>query len=457
VTALLLAGDARRLPLPDASVDLVVTSPPYWRQRDYTDAGSLLPGQIGAEDTPAEYLANLWAVTAEIARVLRPDGSAWINLGDKRSDRAGPEWAGSSDGLTGRNGRPARRSSTAWAPRGSLLLLPELFAAGCTGALAAIGGPDPGLRLVARRDQIWHKPNNSPESVQDRTADAHEYVWHLTTPGRYYSAIDEIREEYAPDTAKRYTYGYGPNAAHVDQIGKGYDHADGGPSEVNPLGKLPGSVWTIPTEPLRPPAGLGRHPAPFAISLARRIILGWSPNGRCRDCRTGRRPVTARNAVPPTRPTPWPLGGYRLTAGRPGIIGYVCDCTPWEPADPPAAATWAGDDPGTTGRTPAPTGTRHTAVDRPTQRRYRLDQWTPAPTEPAIVLDPFTGSGTAPLVASALGRTGIGMDLSADYLRCARWRVHDAGERAKAAGIPRPPARTLAAGRNIDQQALFPG
>lgn len=81
--AVVLRADARALPLPDDSVDLIVTSPPYYALRDYEDDGESLPGQIGKEDTPQEYIANLVDCTAEWMRVLKPSGSMFVNLGDK--------------------------------------------------------------------------------------------------------------------------------------------------------------------------------------------------------------------------------------------------------------------------------------------------------------------------------------------------------------------------------------
>ena len=79
----LIRGDATALPLADDSVDLCVTSPPYFSLRQYTDGGEAYEGQIGSEATPQEFLEALWAVTAECRRVLKPSGSLWVNLGDK--------------------------------------------------------------------------------------------------------------------------------------------------------------------------------------------------------------------------------------------------------------------------------------------------------------------------------------------------------------------------------------
>ena len=83
VTYQLIRGDATSLPLADDSVDLIVTSPPYFALRSYQDGGEHYAGQIGSEDTPQAFLDALWAVTAECRRVLKPSGSMFVNLGDK--------------------------------------------------------------------------------------------------------------------------------------------------------------------------------------------------------------------------------------------------------------------------------------------------------------------------------------------------------------------------------------
>jgi DNA methylase len=254
------------------------------------------------------------------------------------------------------------------------------------------------LGLILRRDQIWSKPNGLPESVTDRCRSSHEYWFHLVKQPRYYSAIDHIRQPHAPGDQRRSTIADLRRINPSGQSGAVVRHTEG-----NPLGALPGSVWEIPTEPLTVPAEVGvDHFAAFPTEWPRRIILGWSPSGICTACGEGRRPVTMKDRQPMRRvhngrgsmsPGDHNWSGstvpHRTTAI---ILGEACAC------------------PNTT-----------------------------APTQPALILDPFGGTGTTALVAHAYGRTGITIDKSADYSRLAAWRTTDRGELAKAMCVDKPP------------------
>lgn len=398
-TATILRADARALPLPDASVDLIVTSPPYFALRSYQDGGEHYGGQIGAEQTPAEYIAALIDCTREWVRVLKPGGSIFCNLGDKYSSPGGHTDNGASTRLQGRpnlrkQGRADRSTVTFGIPAKSLMMLPERY------RIAAVDQ----LGLIARAVMIWSKPNGLPESVTDRVRRSHEDWVHLTKQPRYFSAVDEIREPHAPGTAARYAAGYKTPSRAVGELGLS-DRGifNGQPQQANPLGKLPGSVWEIPTEPLKVPAELGvDHFAAFPTEWPRRIILGWSPSGICVECGEGRRPlaVTTNHMQRSHKPHRVGLADRHSADGREGdrkvqtavIAGYSCAC-------------------------PEPT----------------------APTRPAVVVDPFGGTGTTALVAKALGRHGVSFDRSADYCRLARWRTTDPGQLAKAMRVPAPP------------------
>lgn len=379
---LVIRGDARTLPLPDASVDLVVTSPPYFALRSYTDGGEHYAGQIGAEPTPAEYIANLIDCTREWARVLKPTGSIFVNLGDKYSG-AGPQNAPGRLSSVG-NSHHWQQVGRSGIPSKSLMLLPERY------RIAAVDQ----LGLIARAVIIWSKVNPMPESVQDRVKRSHEDWVHLTKQPRYYSAVDEIREQHA----RIWTPGKnGSTRAALAAIGSQYDGL--AMSRPHPLGKLPGSVWEIATEPLKVPEHLGvDHFAAFPTEWPKRIILGWSPPGICTKCGEGRRPVVIRHHERPRGD--W--NPARNIENRP--VGL---------ARPSFLGSLAGET---------------CACAEPT-----------APTRPAVVLDPFGGTGTTALVARALGRVGITVDRSADYCRLAAWRTRDRGQLAKVLGVPKPP------------------
>lgn len=493
MSVIVLRGDAAHLPLPDGSVDLICTSPPYFGQRSYTDAGMAYSGQIGAEYTPWQYLSALLECTREWMRVLKPGGSIFVNLGDKYSTYTGANWGNgrSLDGYRGQekvpHGGPVNAPEVHGVPFKSLMCLPWRYALGCTGTGSSLDSadvvklllrdvalgvcalaeaeqitddlavtPSPGLGLILRAEIIWSKPNAMPESASDRVRRAHEQVFHFVKDGRgYYSAIDEIRR---PSSYSRPSdYVRGTRGA-----------PDGTPPRLfaaaaNPLGGLPGSVWEIASQPLAVPKHLGlEHFAAFPMELPRRIILGWSPSQICTECGEGRRPVTDKSAgylrSRDNRGT-WSAGSLgmkgrdlldRTRAHAAGvqvaITGYACSCTPYTDHPERRGKDFhAGTDRAAQGMNDGNGGERYRryaeelASPRGPVREYDFASWQPAPTRPAVVLDPFGGTGTSALVADVLGRTGITIDRSADYCRLARWRTTDPGERARALGVPKPP------------------
>jgi DNA modification methylase len=348
----LIRGDAVTIPLADNTVDLIVTSPPYFALRSYTDAcgtcggrevvqngtngqgkstlvgggtranpkpGRLeereqenavtadpdcpecdgsgrghYAGQIGSEPTPAAFIDALIAVTAECVRVLKPSGSMFVNLGDKysgvnpgsfRRDTQPLPHMGPGGGVladTAESERAAGHEPDWGGIRTkSLMGLPWRYALRCIDDLG----------LILRAEIIWSKPNGLPESVQDRVRRSHEQWFHLTLEPRYYSAVDEIRE--ASEQPWRSTGGAETGSgARAEQPDATNGMFSGDRVRIyNPLGKLPGSVWSVPTEPLRVPDHLPQHFAAFPSEWPRRIILGWSPSGICCECGQGRRPV----------------------------------------------------------------------------------------------------------------------------------------------------------------------
>jgi hypothetical protein len=449
----LIRGDARQLPLADDTVDLIITSPPYFALRKYRDGEEAYAGQLGSESRPADFVDALLECTLEMKRVLKPSGSIFVNLGDKMTSSGGHNNSGISKSTLKGNGHrgggpkmvETRRQAPdsynkstdvggAWLRSKSLMGLPWRYAIGCTDQ----------LELILRAEIVWEKPNGIPESVNDRVRRNHETWFHLTKAEKYFAAIAEIAE---PTTA-------GWKGSSFKGRGTRPDGNDAGAREEEGGTKRPPSVWRVATEPLRIPQWardahlLPDHFAAFPTEWPRRLILGWCPSGICLECDTGRFPITERHKVVASgdgrhRPGATQVAegaeerGYKLdskwdVAER--IVGYGCACTPFDevPIDDDEAAReeleeWQAEVDG---------GADYVSdEERPKIRRrkvYRLEGWTPAPTRPAVVLDPFVGTGTVPMVARALGRTGIGVDLSADYLRLARWRIHESGHGAKA-------------------------
>ena len=264
-SAEIVRADALALPLADASVDLVVTSPPYFGLRSYQDDGKHYDGQIGDEATPAEFVDALIAATREMVRVLKPHRSIWVNLGDRYNAYNGNRGAGQ---IQDNGPRPTLPTGSGLDVKGirpkSLIGVPWRYAIRCIDDLG----------LILRAEVIWSKPNGLPERVTDRVRRSHETWFHFTKSPRYFSAVDEIREAYLAPTATR-TFGkVDPSRGDHGQPTARKDAVD----VMNPLGKLPGSVWTIATQPLIVPEELSiEHFAAFPMEWPRRIIRGWSP------------------------------------------------------------------------------------------------------------------------------------------------------------------------------------
>ncbi len=243
--------------LPDQSVHTCVTSPPYFGLRDYGMAG-----QIGLEDTPDAFVARLVEVFREVRRVLRDDGTLWLNLGDSYVGTNMNGKQGKSSAVNGKNTfasvLPQKRFSCI-KPK-DLLGIPWRVAF----ALQADG-------WYLRQDIIWHKPNPMPESVTDRCTKAHEYVFLLSKSDRYFFDAEAIKEPSAYP---------GDNRASRRDLRKEIDPfcADNGSRARtgNPTGETRNrrSVWTVATKPYA-----GAHFATFPPDLIEPCILAGSPVG----------------------------------------------------------------------------------------------------------------------------------------------------------------------------------
>ncbi len=250
--------------LPDKSIDCVITSPPYWQLRDYG-----YDGQWGLEPTFEQYLDNLWLLMDEIYRVLKDDGTVWINLGDT--------YSGSGNGQGDKNahlrlgGKCYSQQNFSGIKAGRtnvknkcLLLIPHRFAIGCI---------DRGW--IMRNDIIWAKRNGMPESVTDRFSKKHEYFFFMVKQEKYFFDLDAIRDRHLwADKDKRSRIKGGvKNKTGLSVNGQ---YSIGGTS-YNQKGKNPGSVadfWDIPTN-----GSNTKHYASYNDSLIAKPILAGCPVG----------------------------------------------------------------------------------------------------------------------------------------------------------------------------------
>lgn len=240
--------------LESESVDCVVTSPPYWGLRDYG-----VPGQLGLEPTPEQYVGHMRMVFEQVRRVLRKNGTLWLNLGDSYARNGGTQGGGNREMLH-MEGKQRRMLKV---PAGTGLKEKDLVGIPWRVAFAL---QSDGWYL--RQDIIWHKPNPMPESVRDRCTKAHEYVFLLSKSPKYFFDYEKIKEPSNPNTKPSGNKG----RQHKGRIGvEGWS--------LNPLKSVPPfrnrrSVWTITPAPFR-----GAHFATFPPKLIEPCILAGCPEG----------------------------------------------------------------------------------------------------------------------------------------------------------------------------------
>lgn len=264
----ILHGDAieKLREMPEGSVNTCITSPPYFGLRDYGKEG-----QIGLERAPQEYVEKLVDVFREVRRVLRDDGTLWLNLGDSYNN-----------GHTGGNGAtgglhksrlagkmpppgttPTKRGTDPELKRKDLIGIPWRVAF----ALQADG-------WYLRQDIIWNKPNAMPESVRDRCTKGHEYIFLLSKSPEYYFDADAIREPWVqrPNDLKRASEGH---AGYHGKHEKGANgNIKGQPVGDPSKGRNKRTVWTVSTKPYA-----GAHFATFPMDLIEPCVLAGSPRG----------------------------------------------------------------------------------------------------------------------------------------------------------------------------------
>ena len=404
----ILTGDAieQLKTLPDRSVQCVVTSPPYYALRDYG-----VPGQIGLEDTPQEYVARLVEVFREVRRVLRDDGTVFLNLGDSYAANRSYQVCDNKHVDVGNN----HGSSV---PPG--LKPKDMMGIPWRVAFAL---QDDGWWL--RSDIIWHKPNPMPESVTDRPTKAHEYVFLLTKASRYYYDAEAVKEEaiYAEHHNR-----YHSKSAGRTENNKNADNLAGNNGGLRGLmnysdGRNRRSVWTIATQPYS-----GAHFAVMPPTLVEPCIkAGTSERGCCLRCGA-----------------PWRRVAEKETRAGTGAYDAVAE-----------AAVIGTKIPGTRmrGNAGKNLGPLHSST-LGWQPTCACDAGEPVP---CTVLDPFGGSGTTAGVAIELGRSAVICELNPAYVSLAVDRIETVISWIKAGKPSKKPKKIKVNENDKDQPSLLDG
>jgi DNA modification methylase len=264
----IIQGDAREVlkTLPEKSIHCCVTSPPYYGLRDYG-----VEGQVGLEETPEAYVANMVEIFREVRRVLRDDGTLWLNLGDSYATTP----TGGDSRKSGLNGaytsEKYQRTIKDVYKKKHNTITPGLKPKDLIGIPWRVAFALQADGWWLRQDIIWHKPNPMPESVTDRCTKAHEYIFLLTKKRKYFYDREAIREDPKPGNDGTIRAIARDRSGPVD-IGNGAHIAERVYKEVKGANKQ--SVWTVATKPFKE-----AHFAVFPPDLIRPCILAGCPVG----------------------------------------------------------------------------------------------------------------------------------------------------------------------------------
>jgi DNA modification methylase len=258
---MIIIGDAKTelKKLQSGSIDCCVTSPPYYGLRDYG-----VDGQIGLEETPEKYVEKLVDIFKEVSRVLKDDGTIWLNIGDSYAGNGGHKDKNNigdkQQTNNGSLGNTYRSPGKIGLKKKDLIGIPWMLAF----ALRESG-------WYLRQDIIWHKPNPMPESVKDRCTKAHEYIFLFSKSEKYYFDSEAIKEPFtsAGEHAKRkrIVKSTGNSEESTKSMDGGHNML-GDPQN----GRNKRSVWTVSTKPYK-----GAHFATFPPDLIEPCILAGCP------------------------------------------------------------------------------------------------------------------------------------------------------------------------------------
>lgn len=440
--------------MPDKSVHSVITSPPYWRKRRYLPPDHPQAHlEIGQEPSPGEFLAALLRVTDELWRIVRDDGTIWINLGDTAAGSGGAggdyDEGGQREGQNRYVGtaRAIRDNGNRYAPakrdvrpagrvktlgnrqaehmplRKSVCWIPELFGASLAYGRNLLTG-EPCRQWITRPPVVWCKPSPTPGEIIDKFREATElFVWAAKQP-RYYFDLDAVRLPAVPENQRDTRNQDGPkqrlaaaSEAHPIRYTK---------RTTNPKGAPPLNWWEIPNSGYG-----GAHFATFPPELLRRPLLASVPAQVCSVCGKGRERIHERS---------WELDESRPQAKRALELARAGGLTP---AHFEAIAAHGISDVGKNKVTQGGAGRnidgpQNLAADAKAVLGGYFREFIGAPLVhvgwtdcgcpnrdwvPGTVLDPFAGSGTTATVATGHGRNCISIDFDATNADLARERV----------------------------------
>jgi len=359
--------------MPEQSINTCITSPPYYGLRDYG-----VKGQLGLEETPKQFVDNLVNVFKEVRRVLRDDGTVWLNLGDSYGAQNGKGFNTHADkGLTNRSTDMQERygnisshnnmKERTGLPPKSLIGIPFKVAF----AMQEDG-------WILRQDIIWHKPNPMPESVRDRCTKAHEYIFLFSKNKKYYYDNEAIKEDSVSVNSK----GEKGKPNSVKNIGKSVEGVDGFDVRkgFKNMGAYPKknkrSVWTVATQPFKE-----AHFATYPTKLIEPCILAGCPEKSCINCgepylrkvvKSGE--IQRRWSKNNADGSPYEKQGSMQNIYKDMGLQKQCDCQTNE-------------------------------------------------TKGGTVLDPFAGSGTTGIVAANHNCNSVLLELNEEYIELAKDRI----------------------------------